>query len=105
MGIDLIWWDSAGVRVDATNDEAFLVSAAIGRVREDRSRDALLVSTIDPYGRTRFMTGQAPRLLREFEVLRQESADVDTRIALGHVIAILRAAAGTTDDWLEFDGD
>jgi hypothetical protein len=105
MGIDLIWWDSSGAQVDATNDEASLVSATIDRVRGDRSRHTLLVSTIDPYNNTRFMTGQASRLLREFELLRQESPDVETRIALGHVISILRAAGGTTDDWLEFVGD
>jgi hypothetical protein len=105
MGIDLIWRDSAGVQRDAAHDLPSLISSTIDRVRQDRSNRNLLVSTIDPYGNTRFSTGQAPQLLREFELLRQQSANIEERIALGRVISILRASEGVGEDWLEFAGD
>jgi hypothetical protein len=105
MGIDLVWRDAAGAELDAAYDETAIVSDLIVRVREDRSRRNLLLTTIDPYGDTRFSSGQAPQLLREFNSLRNQSMDADERIALGRVVSILRAAEGTTDDWLQFVGD
>jgi hypothetical protein len=105
MGIDVVLRDSAGDPLDTACDAASVLSAVIERIRNDRSRRDLLASTIDPYGQVRFSTGQASRLLREFEMLRAETIDLEERIALGHVIAILRAAECTTDQWLEFDGD
>lgn len=105
MGIDLIWRDGAGVQQDVAYDQSSLVSETIDRLRQDRSNRNRLVCTIDPYRNTRFLTGQAPQLLREFELLRQQALNIEERIALGHVISILRASEGTTDDCLEFVGD
>lgn len=105
MGIDLIWRDGAEVQRDAATDQSSLISVAIDRLRQDRSNGDLLVSTIDPYGDTRFSTGQAARLLREFELLRQQSVNVEERIALGRVISILRASEGAAGEWLDFVGD
>lgn len=93
---DLIWRGAAGEIRDATYDESAVVSRIIDGVRGDRSKRDLLVASIDPYGNTRFSSGQAARLLREFEMLRTQSESADERIALGRVISILRAAEGTT---------
>ena len=82
----------------STYDRTSLLSSTIDRVRQDRSNRSLLVSTIDPYGNTRFSTGQAPQLLREFELLRQQSPNIEERIALGRVISILRASEGVTQE-------
>jgi hypothetical protein len=105
MGIDLLWRNTAGELLDAAYDGSSSVSDAVNRLRGDRSRRQLLASSIDPYGNTRFSSGQAPQLLREFVLLREESPSPEERIALGRVISILRAAEGTTDEWLEFAGD
>lgn len=105
MGIDLVWRDAAGRTRDAAYDNSDVVAAIIDRLRQDRSMRDLLLVTIDPYGDTRFASGQSSRLLREFELVRQQSSDPEERIALGHVISILRAADGATDEWLDFLGD
>ena len=105
MGIDLLWRDAAGDLRDAAYDQSSVVSDVVSRLREDRSKRDFLASTIDPYRDTRFVSGQAAQLLREFEMLRQQSASPEERIGLGRVISILRAAEGATDEWLEFVGD
>lgn len=105
MGIDLIWLDAAGARREEVGDPSSALSAAIDRVREDRQQRHLLIAGIDPYGDTRFSSGQAPQLLRELEALRNASADPEERIAIGRVLTVLRAVEGTVDEWLEFLGD
>jgi hypothetical protein len=105
MGIDLVWRDRAGVQRDAAHDGESFLSSTIDRVRQDRLNRNLLLSTIDPYGNTRFSSAQAPQLLREFELLRQQSLNPEERIAIGRVISILRASEVSTNDWLEFVGD
>ena len=105
MGLDLLWRANDGTVRDAAYDESSTISDVINRLREDLSKRHLLVSTIDPNGDTRFMTGQAPQLLRELEQIRQDTPDPDRRISIGRVISILRAVEGTSDEWLEFLGD
>lgn len=105
MGIDLFWRNAAGELRDVAYDESSAVSDAVNRLREDSSQRDLLVSTIDPYRDTRFTSGQARQLLREFELLRQQSPNPEQRIGLGRIISILRAADGSTGEWLEFVGD
>jgi hypothetical protein len=105
VGIDLLWRANDGTLRDAAYDESSTFSDIVSTVREDLSKRHLLVSAIDPYGDTRFVTGQAPQLLREFELIRRDTPDADRRISIGRVISILRAAEGTSDEWLEFSGD
>jgi hypothetical protein len=104
MGIDLLWRGSDGSLRDAAYDVGSTVSKIINGLR-DSSKTSLLLTTIDPYGDTRFMTGQAPRLLREFQLIRDETANAEQRIAIGRIISILRASEGASDEWLEFIGD
>jgi hypothetical protein len=105
VGIDILWRDSDGEQRDLVADVSSAISTAIQRVREDARRRHLLISSIDPYGDTRFSSGQAPQLLREFQALRSESSDPEERVAIGRVISVLRAVEGTVDEWLEFLGD
>lgn len=105
MGIDLVWQDRDGRQHDLVADGSSTITVAIQRVRDDARRRHLLISSIDPYGNTRFSSGQAPQLLREFEALRNASHDPEERVAIGRILSVLRAAEGTVDEWLEFAGD
>lgn len=105
MGIDLLWRDGTGDLLDAAYDDGSVISDAVNRLRQEKSDRELLVSTIDPYGNTRFSSGQAPQLLSEFEMLRQQSTQPEERIGLGRVLSIVRAAEGASDEWLVFVGD
>jgi hypothetical protein len=105
MGIDLRWLDATGKQRDVVDDPSSVLSQAIDRLREDRRRQELLICGIDPYGDTRFSSGQAPQLLREFVDLRDTSSAPEERIAIGRVISVLRAIEGAEDEWLEFVGD
>jgi hypothetical protein len=105
MGIDLVWLDATGKQRDVVPDPSSVLSAAIERVREGPWRHQLLIGRIDPCGDTRFSSGQAPQLLREFADLRNASNDPGERIAIGHVVSVLRAAEGIQDEWLGFFGD
>lgn len=105
MGIDLLWRGNDGALRDATYDNSSAISDLINDLRQDRRYRHLLLSSIDPYGDTCFMSVQAPQLLREFQVIRDDCASLDLRIAIGRLISILRAAETATDDWLEFKGD
>ena len=105
MGIDLLWRGSDGSVRDAAADRSSTLSAIIGELRDDRSTTFVLLTTIDPYGDTRFMAAQAAQLMREFQRLRDASPDVERRIALARILSILGAAEGASDEWLEFIGD
>lgn len=100
-----MWLDASGKQRDVVPDPSSVLSAAIERVREGPLRQQLLLASIDPYGDTRFSSGQAPQLLREFTDLRNASNAPEERIAIGHVVSVLRAAEGAQDEWLEFYGD
>ncbi|MBV9071275.1 MAG: hypothetical protein JO231_21350 [Acidobacteria bacterium] len=105
MGIDLLWRGNDESVRDAAYDDSSLISDLINDLRQDRRSHHLLLSTIDPYGNTRFMSAQAGQLLRELHVIRQDSASPDLRVSIGRLISIIRAAEGAADEWLEFVGD
>ena len=104
VGIDLVWRDADGNRREIVPDPSSVLSRAIQRVREVPGQ-LLLIASIDPYGNTRFSSGQAPQFLREFVALRSASNDIDERIAIGHVLSVIRAAEGVHDEWFDFVGD
>jgi hypothetical protein len=105
VGIDLLWRATDGSLRDAAYDDSAAISEVITSVREDACKRHLLLSTIDPYGDTRFLSEQASRLVGELEALRRDVTRPGIRIAIGRLISIARAADGAVGEWLEFIGD
>lgn len=105
MGIDLLWTDANGVKLDLVYDTDFHFADLVSRVREDRATSSVMMKKIDPYGTTRFAPPQVTALLRELESLRNQTADPAVSTTLGQYLSIVRAAEGAPGTWLEFDGD
>jgi hypothetical protein len=105
MGIDLLWTDANGAKLDFAGDAEFHFADLVTRIRDDRASTFVAIRRIDPYGTTRFSPPQVTALLHELESLRNQAADPAVSTTLGHYLSVIRAAEGATGTWLEFDGD
>src|SRR5260370_24621188 len=101
MGVDVFWKDGTGLELDRVCEGAGSFEAALNRVQNPPRTDCPIMLMIDVYGDTTVMLPQTDTLVLELQRIRAETEAPATRIHLGRVLSLARAAGSRLGSFLE----